>query len=87
MRYKRDPQLKRRTYAFFRDELITLAPALTAAVIAIAVAPFLPRDFMLFLSVLAILAISAALAAYTLPPVRAARARLIAARHIPDGHP
>jgi hypothetical protein len=76
--------LKRRTYAFFRDELITMAPALTAAVVAIAVAPFLPRDFLLFLSVLAILAISAALAAYTLPPVRAARARLIAARHIPD---
>lgn len=77
--------MKRRTYAFFRDELITLAPALTAAIIAIAVAFFLPRDLMLFLSVLAILAISAALAAYILPPVRAARARLIAARHIPDG--
>ena len=57
--------LKRRTYAFVRDELITLAPALTAALIAIVVAPFLPRDLMLFLSVLAILAITAALAAYT----------------------
>lgn len=77
--------MKRRTYAFIRDEIITLAPALTAAVIAIVVSPFLPRDLLLFLSVLAILAISAAVAAYTLPPVRAARARLIAARHIREG--
>jgi hypothetical protein len=77
--------VKRRTYTFVRDELITLAPALTAVLVAIAVAPFLPRDFMLFLSLLAILAISAALAAYALPPIRAARARLVAARHISDG--
>ncbi len=78
--------MKPRTYRFVRDELITLSPALIAAILLGVIGMVMPRDLFLFISVLLALSVTAALAAF-LPAVRAARARLVKARSIsaPDG--
>ncbi len=74
--------MKPRTYRFIRDELITLSPALAAAVLIAIIGLVIPRDLVLFISVLLVLSITAALASQ-LPPVRAARARLARSCSIP----
>ena len=75
--------MTKRTYTFLRDELILFSPALAAALLTLMVGVVMPRDLtlLLFLPIAAILA--AGLLSF-LPPVRAARARLVKARYIPD---
>ena len=75
--------MKRKTYRFVRDELITLSPALAAATLVAVIGAIIPRDFILFVSVLLALSVTAALATF-LPPVRAARARLVKSRNSSD---
>jgi len=66
-----------------RDELILFSPALAAAVLTLFVGIMMPRDFTLLLFLLMAAILAAGLLSF-LPPVRAARARLVAERYIPD---
>lgn len=75
--------MKPKTYSFVRDEMITLSPALAAAILVGVIGALIPRDIVLFVSVLLALSVTAALATF-LPPVRAARARLVKARNISE---
>lgn len=72
--------------AFFRDELITLLPIVSTLLASLAVAAFLPRNLFLLACLLITALFTAALLSF-LPPVREAKARLVAARHIADGTP
>lgn len=72
--------------AFFRDELITLSPIVSTLLASLALAAFLPRDIFLLGCLLIAALFTAALLSF-LPPVRQAKARLVAARHIADGTP
>jgi hypothetical protein len=72
--------------AFFRDEFITLSPMLSTLFASLAIAAFLPRNFFLLICLLIAGFLTAALLSF-LPPVREARARLVAAKHIADGTP
>lgn len=72
--------------AFIRDELITLSPMLSTLFASLAIAAFLPRNFFLLVCLLIVAFFTAGLLSF-LPPVREARARLVAANHIADGTP
>jgi hypothetical protein len=72
--------------AFFRDELITLSPMLGTLLASLAIASILPHNFFLLASLLIAAFFAAGLLSF-LPPVREAKARLIAADHIADGTP
>jgi hypothetical protein len=73
----------RRTYRFLRDELILFSPALAAALLTLLVGAVMPRNLTLLLFLLIAAILAAGLLSF-LPPVRAARARLVKARYIPD---
>jgi len=73
----------RRTIRFLRDELILFSPALTAALLTLLVGVVMPRNLTLLLFLLIAAILAAGLLSF-LPPVRAARARLVKARYIPD---
>ncbi len=72
--------------AFFRDELITLLPTVSTLLASLAIAAILPRHFLFLICLLCMAFFTAALLSF-LPPVREAKARLVAARHIADGTP
>lgn len=76
--------MTQRKIAFLRDELILFSPVFAAVLATFAIGLVLPRNVFLLLIVLLVAASMAALMSYLLPPVRAARARLVAAHYIPD---
>ncbi len=75
--------MTQRTYKFLRDELILFSPALAAALLILFVGTVMPRDLTLLLLLLIAAILAAGLLSF-LPPVRAARARLVKARYLPD---
>ena len=75
--------MTRRTYTFLRDELILFSPALAAALLTLIVGVVMPRNLTLLLFLLIAAILAAGLLSF-LPPVRAARARLVKSRYIPD---
>ncbi len=75
--------MTKRTLKFLRDEFILFSPALAAALLTLVVGVVMPRNFMLLLFLLIGAILAAGLLSF-LPPVRAARARLVAARYLPD---
>ena len=75
--------MTRRTIRFLRDELILFSPALAAALLTLVIGAIMPRDLTLLLFLLIAAILAAGLLSF-LPPVRAARARLVKARYIPD---
>ncbi|MBW8733500.1 MAG: hypothetical protein JF571_04170 [Asticcacaulis sp.] len=75
--------MKKRAYKFLRDEFILFSPALAAAVLTLVVGIVMPRSLTLLLFLLIAAILAAGLLSF-LPPIRAARARLVAARYIPD---
>ncbi len=76
--------MTQRKLQFLKDELILFSPAFAAVLATIAIGIFLPRNVFLLAMVLLVAASFAALLSYLLPPVRAARARLVEGHYIPD---
>lgn len=75
--------MTQRTFKFLRDEFILFSPALVAALLTLLVGIAMPRSLTLLLFLLVAAILAAGLLSF-LPPVRAARARLVKARYIPD---
>ncbi len=75
--------MSKRTFKFLRDEFILFSPALAAALLTLIVGIVMPRDLTLLLFLLVAAILATGLLSF-LPPVRAARARLVKARYIPD---
>lgn len=75
--------MTKRAYKFLRDELILFSPALAAALLTLIVGIVMPRNLTLLLFLLVAAILGAGLLSF-LPAVRAARARLVKARYIPD---
>ncbi len=76
--------MKRNIVSFLRDELILFSPLLVASAAVLLIGILIPRDLFLLSFLLMAALLTAGLMSF-LPPVRAARARLVAGRYLPAG--